>query len=98
MVIYLRLATSEVSDHRGEDEGEGGEGEGDELPAAVEPAVLPDLELLPAKIESIEYELVCWHNNSSSKFQPKLSLGISRNHYQTLRKGGNHLAERPHRL
>ena len=49
MVIYLRLATSEVSDHRGEDEGEGGEGEGDELPAAVEPAVLPDLELLPAK-------------------------------------------------
>ena len=59
MVIYLRLATSEVSDHRGEDEGEGGEGEGDELPAAVEPAVLPDLELLPAKkIESIEFEIL----------------------------------------
>ena len=42
------LLTSEVGDHRGEDEGEGGEGEGDELPAAVEPAVLADVELLPA--------------------------------------------------
>ena len=46
---FTIFLTSEVGDHRGEDEGEGGEGEGDELPAAVEPAVLAHVELLPAE-------------------------------------------------
>ena len=54
LVFFL---TSEVGDHRGEDEGEGGEGERDELPAAVEPAVLPQVELLPAKKAKLLQEL-----------------------------------------
>ena len=49
----LFFLTSEVCDHRGEDEGEGGEGEGDELPAAVEAAVLANVELLSVKWKAV---------------------------------------------
>ena len=62
--VGFRVLTSEVGDHRGEDEGEEGESQRHQLPAAVELTLLPRQEFVPEigneGIDQNSYQFVIW--------------------------------------